>query len=26
VLARIGPTLAGSDLEWLRAASAPIGD
>jgi Xaa-Pro aminopeptidase len=26
VLAKIGPTLSGSDLEWLRAACAPIGD
>jgi Xaa-Pro aminopeptidase len=25
VLAKIGPTLAGSDLEWLRATCAPIG-
>ncbi|HET7605968.1 MAG TPA: aminopeptidase P family protein [Sphingomicrobium sp.] len=24
VLAKIGPTLSGSDLEWLRAACAPI--
>jgi Xaa-Pro aminopeptidase len=26
VLARIGPTLSGSDLAWLQAACAPIGD
>ena len=26
VLAKIGTTLSGSDLEWLRAACAPIGD
>jgi len=25
VLARIGPTLSGADLEWLREACAPIG-
>jgi Xaa-Pro aminopeptidase len=25
VLAKIGPTLSGSDLEWLRATCAPIG-
>jgi hypothetical protein len=25
-MAKIGPTLSGSDLEWLRAACAPIGD
>jgi Xaa-Pro aminopeptidase len=24
VLAKIGPTLSGSDLEWLRMACAPI--
>jgi hypothetical protein len=24
VLAKIGPTLSGSDLDWLRAACAPI--
>ena len=24
VLARIGPTLSGADLDWLRAACAPI--
>jgi Xaa-Pro aminopeptidase len=24
VLAKIGPTLSGSDLEWLRKACAPI--
>jgi len=26
VLAKIGPTLNGSDLDWLRQACAPIGD
>ena len=26
VLAKIGPTLSGSDLEWLQQACAPIGD
>jgi Xaa-Pro aminopeptidase len=26
VLAKIGPTLTGADLEWLRNACAPIGD
>jgi Xaa-Pro aminopeptidase len=26
VLAKIGPTLSGSDLEWLHQACAPIGD
>jgi Xaa-Pro aminopeptidase len=26
VLAKIGPTLSGSDLEWLQRACAPIGD
>jgi len=26
VLAKIGPTLSGGDLEWLRQACAPIGD
>jgi Xaa-Pro aminopeptidase len=26
VLARIGPTLSGADLEWLQKACAPIGD
>src|SRR5437762_428886 len=26
VLARIGPTLSGADLEWLQQACAPIGD
>jgi len=26
VLAKIGPTLSGSDLAWLQAACAPIGD
>ena len=26
VMAKIGPTLSGSDLEWLRQACAPIGD
>ena len=26
VLAKIGPTLSGGDLEWLRSACAPIGD
>ena len=26
VMAKIGPTLSESDLEWLRAACAPIGD
>jgi Xaa-Pro aminopeptidase len=26
VLARIGPSLSGADLDWLRAACAPIGD
>jgi Xaa-Pro aminopeptidase len=26
VMAKIGPTLSGSDLEWLRMACAPIGD
>ena len=24
VLAKIGPTLSGADLEWLRNACAPI--
>jgi len=26
VLAKIGPTLSGADLDWLRQACAPIGD
>jgi Xaa-Pro aminopeptidase len=26
VMARIGPTLSGADLDWLQRACAPIGD